>query len=381
MALTPESQRALMAMLKVKQPESIAAPIQPKIGTNPLTEAYYNYIEGDPLAQQVSGGDPLKKLLRFASEFVPGINTELAQRRGDKVGEALSYLDALGAASLPIKAGANVATRLQRAKDMGFDIENPVYHGTHADNIKEFDNKFIGNRDEGFFGRGHYFTDNYGEASYYGPNVGEYYTKGKLLDLSQTKENSNFKLLDKDYFKFWTKELDKLDMLDEPTKKGLKTINKIDDYVDNNVKFIRADDNRGNEGIAAYVKNPSQYGQDKIYSNFGLADKETAIRSLKENIIDETQYKSDLRKIFPDTENILYSLSDYIRVGGKGAEELTKQAKKAGYDGIKVGDETVIFDPKNIRSVDAKFDPKKINSSNLLAGVGGLSLLAVDPQE
>ena len=377
MAVTPESQKALMDILKVKQPESIAAPIQPKIGTNPLTEAYYNYIEGDPLAQQVSGGDPLKKLLRFASEFVPGINTELAQRRGDKVGEALSYLDALGAASLPIKAGA----RLQRAKDMGFDIENPVYHGTHADNIKEFDDKFIGNRDEGFFGRGHYFTDNYGEASYYGPNVGEYYTKGKLLDLSQTKENSNFKLLDKDYFKFWTKELDKLDMLDEPTKKGLKTINKIDDYVDNNVKFIRADDNRGNEGIAAYVKNPSQYGQDKIYSNFGLADKETAIRSLKENIIDETQYKSDLRKIFPDTENILYSLSDYIRVGGKGAEELTKQAKKAGYDGIKVGDETVIFDPKNIRSVDAKFDPKKINSSNLLAGVGGLSLLAVDPQE
>ena len=129
MALTPESQKALMDILKVKQPQSIAAPIQPKIGINPLTEAYYNYIEGDPIAQQVSGGDPLKKLLRFASEFVPGINTELAQRRGDKVGEALSYLDALGAASLPIKAGA----RLQRAKDMGFDIENPVYHGSGAD--------------------------------------------------------------------------------------------------------------------------------------------------------------------------------------------------------------------------------------------------------
>ena len=160
MALTPESQKALMDILKVKQPESIAAPIQPKIGTNPLTEAYYNYIEGDPLAQQVSGGDPLKKLLRFASEFVPGINTELAQRRGDKVGEALSYLDALGAASLPIKAGARKAgARLQRAKDMGFNIENPVYHGTHSDNIKEFDDRFIGNRDEGFFGRGHYFTD------------------------------------------------------------------------------------------------------------------------------------------------------------------------------------------------------------------------------
>ena len=36
MALTPESQKALMDILKVKQPESIAAPIQPKIGINLL---------------------------------------------------------------------------------------------------------------------------------------------------------------------------------------------------------------------------------------------------------------------------------------------------------------------------------------------------------
>ena len=153
-------------------------------------------------------------------------------------------------------------SRLQRAKDMGFRTDEPVYHGTHSKDIDAFDDKFIGNRDEGFFGRGHYFTSESGEASYYGPNVGEYYTRGKLLDLSQTKKNSNYEIEDKRYFKFWTKELDKLDMLDEPTKKGLKTINKIDDYVDNNVKFIKSSDNRGNDGIAAYVKNPSQYGPE-----------------------------------------------------------------------------------------------------------------------
>jgi len=134
MALTPESQRALMAMLKVKQPESIAAPIQPKIGTNPLTEAYYNYIEGDPLAQQVSGGDPLKKLLRFASEFVPGINTELAQRRGDKVGEALSYLDALGAASVPAKA---VAKGAEKAADFTKDMM--FLHNTSQAALKNYE--------------------------------------------------------------------------------------------------------------------------------------------------------------------------------------------------------------------------------------------------
>ena len=135
MALTPESQRALMDILKVKQPQSIAAPIQPNIGVNPLTEAYYNYIEGDPLAQQVSGGDPLKKLLRFASEFVPGINTELAQRRGDKVGEALSYLDALGAASVPAKA---VAKGAEKAADFTKDMM--FLHNTSQRALKNYEN-------------------------------------------------------------------------------------------------------------------------------------------------------------------------------------------------------------------------------------------------
>lgn len=134
MALTPESQRALMDILKVKQPQSIAAPIQPNIGVNPLTEAYYNYIEGDPLAQQVSGGDPLKKLLRFASEFVPGINTELAQRRGDKVGEALSYLDALGAASVPAKA---VVKGAEKAADFTKDMM--FLHNTSQAALKNYE--------------------------------------------------------------------------------------------------------------------------------------------------------------------------------------------------------------------------------------------------
>ena len=97
--------------------------------------------------------------------------------------------------------------------------------------------------------------------------------------------------------------------------------------------------------------------------------KEKAIKALKNRILYEAEMFSELKKVFPDTDNILYSLSDYIRVGGKGAEELTKQAKKAGYDGIKVGDETVIFDPKNIRLTKAKFDPTKSDSSKLMAGI------------
>jgi len=299
-------------------------------------------------------------------------------------------------------ASLDESSKIQRAKDMGFRTDEPVYHGTHSKEINEFNDKFIGNRDEGFFGKGHYFTSGSGEASYYGPNVGEYFTRGKLLDLSQTTKNSNFEMLDKDYFKFWTKELDKIDMLDEPTKKGLKTINKIDDYVEKNVKVMKGLNSNGTTGFTASVKHPTRepyvfkdaQGKKRCIDEtldtplFNRGDgvefhetKEKAIKALKNRILYEAEMFSELKKVFPDTDNILYSLSDYIRVGGKGAEELTKQAKKAGYDGIKVGDETVIFDPKNIRLTKAKFDPSKSDSANLLAGVGGVTILANQPEK
>jgi hypothetical protein len=286
------------------------------------------------------------------------------------------------------------ATRLKRAKDMGFNVDQTQYHGTHAKNINKFDDSYIGNRDEGFFGRGHYFTTESGEASYYGPNVGEYFTRGKILDLSPNKTNSDFLLEDKKYFKFWTKELDKLDMLDEPTQKGLKTINKIDDYVDTNVKVMKGKNSNGTDGFTASVKHPTRKpyvfkdanGKKRSIDEtldsplFNRGDgvefyetKEKAIKALKNRIIYEAEHFGELKTVYPDVGNILYSLSDYIRVGGKGAAELTKQAKKAGYDGIRVGDETVIFDPKNIRSKDAVFDPKKTDSSDLTSNLLGQS--------
>lgn len=87
-------------------PESIAAPIEPRFGDNGLMSLYLDYIQGDATAQQVTGGDPLKKALRGISEFIPGISTELAQRRGDGLGEALSYLDVLGPAGAGAKGAA-----------------------------------------------------------------------------------------------------------------------------------------------------------------------------------------------------------------------------------------------------------------------------------
>lgn len=118
--MLPETQQKLIDLLRINanaQPSSIAAPIEPSFKNNP----FFDYLRQDPLVEQVTGGDPLKKLLRFAATMTPGVSTDLARYEGDKLGEALSYLDILGAASLPAKAvvkGADATTDI--AKDMMF---------------------------------------------------------------------------------------------------------------------------------------------------------------------------------------------------------------------------------------------------------------------
>ena len=343
----------------------------------------------------------------LVGEFLPGTSKALAEERDDVWGERLSYLDLLGpagaAVAIPVKAAKkgikslSDAPRLKRAKDMGFDVDNPVYHGTYAKNIDEFKEGHIGSRmDEGFYGRGHYFTDYPGEASYYGPNVGKYFVRGKFLDLTPTKKNSNFNLEDIKYFKFWTKELDKLDMLDEPTKKGLVTLKKIDKYIEDNIKVLPGQNSDGTTGWLAQVTDPTRKaevwkdssGVMRRYENTidspirqrgdgkeFFETKEEAIEALKRTFMNKTRgvSKEPLVRMFPHMDNVLFSLSDYIRVGGKSSREFTEKASKAGYDGIKVGDETVVFNPKNIRSVDAKFDPTKAESAKIAAGITGVA--------
>ena len=46
---------------------------------------------------------------------------------------------------------------------------------------------------------------------------------------------------------------------------------------------------------------------------------------------------------YPGIGDETASLSDYVRTD-LGADKLTEAAKTAGYDGIKYGDETVVFD-------------------------------------
>ena len=113
------------------------------------------------------------------------------------------------------------------------------------------------------------------------------------------------------------------------------------------------------------------------------------------NYIDEDEYK----KLFMKNSNGVEITSKDLTKKKRDALILAtdNQVKDMGFDGIaekyKSRDGSVIgygqvavFDPKNIRSVNAAFDPAKRNSTNLMAGVGGVlaggsALRALLPQE
>jgi len=275
------------------------------------------------------------------------------------------------------------AGSLARAREQGFDVDNPVYHGTNAEKLTEFRESSIGTAtDQGFFGRGFYFADNAGEAGYYGKNVGKYVVKGKLLDL--TNNSGDYTLGGPKQFIEWAEKLNKIDMLDDATKAGLKGANKLIKYFDKNVKFTPGQNPDGTTGFFATINDPTRKvdvykGKEYPFTvdtrvdvrGFFPKTKEAA----KEQLFNRFSYEmrtslyKDIDFFKGWNDDFYFSLSDYIRVGGKGSAELTKKAKAAGFDGVKAGDETVIFDPKNIRSIDAKFDPDKADSPDLLSSV------------
>ena len=300
-----------------------------------------------------------------------------------------------------ILSAVNAASRLKRARDLGFDVDNPVYHGTSADNIEAFDDSKIGDRDDGFFGRGHYFADSGSEARYYGPNVNKYYVRGKMLNLDPPSSikivSPNF---EREKFKYQMGKLAEIDALDEPQSRGLQAVKDLEKWVDENVIVGPGVNADGSEGFHVRVPKPflTKYPDGSTQQEYVSPrpargrlfnpDRKEAIENLKNKILYDilTNYDNTFSNKFKDVNLAMLSLSDYVRQGGLGSAKLTEKAKEAGYDGIKVADETVVFDPKNIRQVDAQFDPAKTDSSNVLASgapvaAGLLGAAAMQPEE
>ena len=67
-----------------------------------------------------------------------------------------------------------------------------------------------------------------------------------------------------------------------------------------------------------------------------------------------------------------FDLFDH-EIDRKSWHRVTAEARKRGWEGLQVRNEIIMFDPKNIRSRWAAFDPAKAGSRDLLAGIGGLA--------
>ena len=337
-----------------------------------------NYLDAG-LQTLGAGGD----VMLAASPFAPLLLAPAAAMKAtSQIGKALRGGSKATKAADDVKI-LDDAGSLARAREQGFDVDNPVYHGTNAEKLTEFKESSIGTAtDQGFFGRGFYFADNSGEAGYYGKNVGKYVVKGKLLDL--TNKSGDYTLGGPKKFIEWAEKLNKIDMLDADTKAGLKGAKKLLKYFDENIEYKIGQNADGTDGVFATIIDPTRkvdVYKGKEYpvtidsrvdprGNFPKTKEEAREKLLNNFSYDMRQSNYKDIDFFKGWNNDFYdSLSDYIRVGGKGSAELTKKAKAAGFDGVKAGDETVIFDPKNIRSIDAKFDPAKADSPDLLSSV------------
>lgn len=84
-----------------------------------------------------------------------------------------------------------------------------------------------------------------------------------------------------------------------------------------------------------------------------------------------------------DLRDAMEALGSRLSVSGHGAraELINNEMRARGFTGYRAGDQSIVFDPSNIRSVNAAFDPAKKDSSNLLASAGGLGLLGMAMSE
>jgi hypothetical protein len=192
------------------------------------------------------------------------------------------------------------ASRMQRAKDMGFDVETPLYHGTAAKNIESFDVGKAGSVQYSDWGPGVYFTPSKWMADEYRVDA------VKKIDPAYNAAYEKWENLSKN----------------TPVKNGAPQYSAEANAALAEFQRIGRETRSGGQVIEAFTNLKKPYN---------------------------LPYQS-----MPDPT-------------------LAKYAAERGHDGIRVlnGDgslnEMVVFNPHNIRSVNAAFDPVMRDSANLLA--------------
>jgi len=258
-----------------------------------------------------------------------------------------AHLTAQRNAALPVNHGglglAADNTAMDRARAMGW--VDDAYHGTSAD-FPEFSLGGYGVHGN-VGGTGVYLGDPDTASSYAlsassmtdkPSNVMPLLSRGKILDTSSEAPLNN-NLIDK-YINENLYDGDKARIaLDSGGKRVSRTFENVEDAKD----FFR--------------------NQKKNWEYFSGFD-----RTLPQaDMIDGKAVVSYVDFNAPVSLNGLPTKDVHEALRRAGGGTMTDVLKNIGYDGTKSARETVIFDPKNIRSRFAAFDPMQRQSSNLLA--------------
>ena len=207
------------------------------------------------------------------------------------------------------------ASRMQRAKEQGFDTDTVYYHGTNAD----FDE----------FKGGGSSAD------------ADFFTKNPELASEFAEQASFLSELDTEAPKVLPVRVKAKNTFDSSNPKHVEdVINNVE--VDDLGKFKWYSDTTR--------KNPVSHQFEEGFGNFNKKTLADGIREDNYSFLESPTITDAMKKSGYD--------SFYVREG------------EAGFDGFADDKNIAVFDPSNIRSVNAAFDPAKKDSSNLLAEMG-----------
>jgi len=267
-------------------------------------------VVGDVASKAVREGLDMSQAARMQTEYE--LAHEVAQRN----------------AALPVEQGGLGLplnnTAMDRAKAMGFDTT--AYHGS-GEVFDEFDPLKMGKTDDGWFGKGFYFSPK--------PEIANQYVAGRSPNVQQV-------LLKAENPYDWRVNEGggmRLGTMDERYAKTREIMAKGHDSVDVYQDTIKLDkDSRLS---------------DDLFTAIASRSLELDTPVMPRNMIEEA-LKNGMNR------------DDVVRYFGEDIARMMPVKRELV--------ERVIFDPANIRSVNAAFDPAKRGSANLMAGAAGATI-------
>jgi len=270
---------------------------------------------------------------------IGGLMRQMAQRSGDVPVTPFGKQ----AGSIGSKLPMDEASRMARAKDMGFDVDDPIYHGTgNLEGFTEFKPVFTGGGADQY-GGGFYSTTDPAEASGYAMDA----TRGS----GKIEANSS------GVVPMYSKMKKYIDV--DPTKQR-----NLGDVIDLDQEQVRAMLDHS-KALKRSVDNEAMNPLGDHYDSFWESGAEDW---MLDDIAEK--YKGN-----PDA--IEMELFDNDPEAFRAAlSEVT------GMDGIRVNfddkSHVINWKPEQLRSINAAFDPAKKSSADLLAGglLGAIGLKA-----